>query len=169
MDPANVEQIVSDAVNCQFNDHNPLIQSIRNGVAANAEIEYVQNKENFIEQDELEGARALPNGVRTLSHGVQGRGEIVDPISSPQGPPFSENRDTATDSSSLYYLKRLIVVALLSLLVYYIAYRTIELTLRSHIIIAIGICIMISLVFYEPLSNKIMESWTARAQFIRHG
>ena len=160
MDPANVEQIVSDAVNCQFNDHNPLIQSIRNGVAANAEIEYVQNKENFIEQDELEGA--------------QGRRGIVDPIDptpcpqSRQGPPISENRDMATDSSSLYYLKRLIVVALLSLLVYYIAYRTIELTLRTHIIIAIGICIMISLVFYEPLSNKIMESWTARAQFIRH-
>lgn len=164
MDPANVEQIVSDAVNCQFNDHNPLIQSIRNGVAANAEIEYVQNKENFIEQDELEGARALPNGVRALPHGAQGRGEIVDPT----GPPISENRDTATDSSSLYYLKRLIVVALLSLLVYYIAYRTIELTLRTHIIIAIGICIMISLVFYEPLSNKIMESWTAHAQLIRH-
>lgn len=154
MDPANVEQIVSDAVNCQFNDHNPLIQSIRNGVAANAEIEYVQNKENFIEQDELEGA--------------QGRREI-DPTPSPQSPPISENRDTATDNSSLYYLKRLIVIALLSLLVYYIAYRTIELTLRTHIIIAIGICIMISLVFYEPLSNKIMESWTARAQFIRHG
>ena len=164
MDPANVEQIVSDAVNCQFNDHNPLIQSIRNGVAANAEIEYVQNKENFIEQDELEGAQALP-------HSVQGRGEMIDPTPCPQSrqnPPFSENRDMATDSSSLYYLKRLIVVALLSLLVYYIAYRTIELTLRTHIIIAIGICIMISLVFYEPLSNKIMESWTARAQFIRH-
>ena len=164
MDPANVEQIVSDAVNCQFNDHNPLIQSIRNGVAANAEIEYVQNKENFIEQDELEGA--------------QGRGETVNPIDpipsqrsrqSPQSQPFSENRDTATDNSSLYYLKRLIVVALLSLLVYYIAYRMIELTLRTHVIIAIGICIMISLVFYEPLSNKIMESWTARAQFIRQG
>lgn len=162
MDPANVEQIVSDAVNCQFNDHNPLIQSIRNGVAANAEIEYVQNKENFIEQDELEGARALPHGMQV----VQGRGEIIDPTPSP---PISENRDTATDNSSLYYLKRLIVIALLSLLVYYIAYRTIELTLRTHIIIAIGICIMISLVFYEPLSNKIMESWTARAQFIRHG
>lgn len=168
MDPANVEQIVSDAVNCQFNDHNPLIQSIRNGVAANAEIEYVQNKENFIEQDELEGARASPHGMQI----VQGRGEMIDPTPCPQsrqGPPISENRDMATDSSSLYYLKRLIVVALLSLLVYYIAYRTIELTLRTHIIIAIGICIMISLVFYEPLSNKIMESWTARAQFIRHG
>lgn len=160
MDPANIEQIVSDAVNCQFNDHNPLIQSIRNGVAANAEIEYVQNKENFIEQDELEGA--------------QGRREI-DPTPSPQSQqsrqsqPISENRDMATDNSSLYYIKRLIVIVLLSLLVYYIAYRTIELTLRTHIIIAIGICIMISLVFYEPLSNKIMESWTARAQFIRHG